>query len=69
MRKIEEIERQLIQLKTLLVTERATRDGPALGLTQPLGNEILSPDWHQDIFADRKARAQREESKFSFRTN
>ena len=28
------------------------------------GDEIPSPDWHQDILADRKARAQRGEAKF-----
>ncbi len=28
------------------------------------GNEIVSPDWHQDVLADRKARAQRGEAKF-----
>jgi len=28
------------------------------------GDEIPSPDWHQDVLADRKARAQRGEAKF-----
>jgi hypothetical protein len=28
------------------------------------GNEIPSPDWHQDVLADRKARAQRGEATF-----
>jgi len=28
------------------------------------GEEIPSPDWHQEILADRKARAQRGEAKF-----
>lgn len=28
------------------------------------GDEISSPDWHRDILADRKARAQRGDSKF-----
>jgi len=28
------------------------------------GDEIPSPDWHQDILADRKARAERGEAKF-----
>ncbi|MDQ3666489.1 MAG: addiction module protein [Acidobacteriota bacterium] len=28
------------------------------------GNEIPSPDWHQDVLADRKARALRGEAKF-----
>ena len=27
-------------------------------------DEIPSPDWHQDVLADRKARAQRGEAKF-----
>ena len=27
-------------------------------------DEIRSPDWHRDILADRKARAQRGEAKF-----
>lgn len=28
------------------------------------GDEIPSPDWHQEVWADRKARAQRGEAKF-----
>jgi putative addiction module component (TIGR02574 family) len=28
------------------------------------GDEIPSPDWHQDVLADRSARAQRGEAKF-----
>jgi len=28
------------------------------------GDEIASPDWHQDVLTDRKARAQRGEAKF-----
>jgi putative addiction module component (TIGR02574 family) len=28
------------------------------------GGEIPSPDWHQDVLAHRKARAQRGEAKF-----
>ncbi|HXQ70246.1 MAG TPA: addiction module protein [Pyrinomonadaceae bacterium] len=28
------------------------------------GDEIPSPDWHQDVLAERKARAQRGEAKF-----
>jgi putative addiction module component (TIGR02574 family) len=28
------------------------------------GDEIPSPPWHQDVLADRKARAQRGEAKF-----
>lgn len=28
------------------------------------GDEIASPDWHQDVLADRKARAQSGEAKF-----
>jgi putative addiction module component (TIGR02574 family) len=28
------------------------------------GDEIPSPDWHQDVLADRKARAKRGEAKF-----
>ena len=28
------------------------------------GDEIPSPDWHQDVLADRKARALRGEAKF-----
>ena len=28
------------------------------------GDEILLPDWHKDVLADRKARAQRGEAKF-----
>ena len=27
-------------------------------------DEVSSPDWHQDVLADRKARAQRGEAKF-----
>lgn len=28
------------------------------------GDEIPSPEWHQDVLTDRKARAQRGEAKF-----
>ena len=28
------------------------------------GNDVPSPDWHGDVLADRKARAQRGEAKF-----
>jgi hypothetical protein len=33
------------------------------------GDEIPSPDWHQDVLAERKARAQRGGASFSLWTN
>ena len=41
-----------------------TGDGPALDSLNCSGEQIPSPDWHQDVLADRKAPAQRGEAKF-----
>ena len=55
---------ELSELEKMSVTERLqVMDQLWYSLTRN-ADEIPSPDWHQDILADRKARAQRGEAKF-----
>jgi hypothetical protein len=52
------------EIERMSVTERLkAMDQLWDSLTRDI-DEIPSPDWHQDILADRKARAQRGEAKF-----
>lgn len=55
---------ELSQIEKMSVTERPQAMDQLWDSLNRYGDEIPSPDWHQDILADRKARAQRGEAKF-----
>jgi len=46
------------------VTERLRAMDQLWDSLNRCGDEIPSPDWHQDVLADRKARTERGEAKF-----
>jgi putative addiction module component (TIGR02574 family) len=52
------------ELEKMSVTERLRAMDQLWDSLNHRGDEIPSPDWHQDVLADRKARAQRGEAKF-----
>ena len=52
------------QIERMSVTERLQAMDQLWDSLNRSGEEIPSPDWHQEILADRKARAQRGEAKF-----
>jgi hypothetical protein len=52
------------QIERMSVTERLQAMDQLWESLNRSGNEIPSPDWHQDVLADRKARALRGEAKF-----
>ena len=52
------------QIEKMSVTERLQAMGQLWDSLNRCDNEIPSPDWHQDVLADRKARAQSGEAKF-----
>jgi len=52
------------QIEGMSVTERLKVMDQLWDSLVPHKNEIPSPDWHQDVLADRKARAQSGEAKF-----
>ena len=52
------------QLEKMSVTERLKAIDQLWDSLNRSGDEIPSPDWHQDVLADRKARAQSGEAKF-----
>ena len=52
------------QIERMSVTERLQAIDQLWDSLNRYGDEIPSPDWHQDILADRKARALRGEAKF-----
>ena len=52
------------QIERMSVTERLQAMDQLWDSLTRDGDEIPSPTWHQDILADRKARAQRGEAKF-----
>ena len=52
------------QIEKMSVTERLQAMDQLWDSLTRDSEEIPSPDWHQDILADRKARAQRGEAKF-----
>ena len=51
-------------LEMMSVTERLKVMDQLWDSLNRHADEIPSPDWHQDVLADRKARAQRGEAKF-----
>lgn len=55
---------ELSQIEKMSVTERLQVMDQLWDSLNRSGNEIPSPDWHQDVLADRKARAQRGDAKF-----
>ena len=52
------------QIEKMSVTERLQAIDQLWDSLTRSGNEITSPDWHRDILAERKERAQRGEAKF-----
>ena len=52
------------QIERMSVTERLQVMDQLWDSLNRCGDEIASPDWHQDVLADRKARAQSGEAKF-----
>ncbi len=52
------------ELERMSVTERLRAMDQLWDSLNRCGDEIPSPDWHQDVLADRKARTQRGEAKF-----
>ena len=52
------------ELERMSVTERLQAMDQLWDSLARDGDEIPSPDWHQDVLADRKARAQQGEAKF-----
>jgi len=52
------------QIEKMSVSERLQAMDQLWGSLNRSDEEIPSPDWHQEILADRKARAQRGEAKF-----
>lgn len=52
------------QIERMSVTERLQAMDQLWDSLNRHGDEVSSPDWHQDVLAERRARAQREEAKF-----
>lgn len=52
------------QIERMSVTERLQAMDQLWDSLTGCGDEIPSPDWHQDLLADRKTRAQSGEAKF-----
>ena len=52
------------QIERMSVTERLQAMDQLWDSLTREGDEIPSPDWHQDVLAERKERAQRGEAKF-----
>lgn len=52
------------QIDRMSVTERLQVMDQLWESLNRCGTEIPSPDWHQEVLADRKARAQSGEAKF-----
>jgi hypothetical protein len=52
------------EIERMSVTERLQAMDQLWDSLNRSGDEIPSPDWHQDVLADRKARAQRGEARF-----
>ena len=52
------------EIERMSVTERLQAMDQLWDSLNRYGEEIPSPDWHQHVLADRKARAQRGEAKF-----
>jgi hypothetical protein len=52
------------ELEKMSVTERLRAMDQLWDSLNRHNDEIPSPDWHQDVLGDRKARAQRGDAKF-----
>lgn len=52
------------EIDRMSVTERLRAMDQLWDSLNRCGDEIPSPDWHQDVLAERKARAERGETKF-----
>ena len=52
------------EIERMSVTERLQVMDQLWDFLTRDGDEVPSPAWHQDVLADRKARAQRGEAKF-----
>ena len=52
------------QIEKMSVTERLQAMDQLWDALIRDSDEVPSPDWHQDVLVDRKARAQRGEAKF-----
>jgi putative addiction module component (TIGR02574 family) len=52
------------EIERMSITERPQAMDQLWESLNRCGDEIPSPDWHQDVLADRKARAQSGEAKF-----
>jgi putative addiction module component (TIGR02574 family) len=52
------------QIEKMSVTERLQAMDQLWDSLNRSGDEVPSPDWHQDVLADRKARVQSGEAKF-----
>ena len=52
------------EIERMSVTERLQAMDQLWDSLNRCADEIPSPDWHQDVLADRKARAQSGEAKF-----
>jgi len=52
------------QIERMSVTERLQAMDQIWDSLNRCSDEIPSPDWHQDVLADRKARVQSGEAKF-----
>jgi putative addiction module component (TIGR02574 family) len=55
---------ELSQIEKMSVTERLQAMDQLWDSLTHDSDEIPSPDWHQDVLADRKTRAQSGEAKF-----
>ena len=55
---------ELSQIDKMSVTERLQVMDQLWDSLNRSGDEIPSPDWHKDVLADRKARAQSGDAKF-----
>ena len=53
-----------LHIERMSVTERLQAIDQLWDSLTRDGDEIPSPDWHQEVLADRKTRAQRGEAKF-----
>ena len=54
----------LSQINRMSVTERLQAMDQLWDSLNRCGDEVPSPDWHQDVLADRKTRAESGEAKF-----
>jgi hypothetical protein len=55
---------ELSQIETMSVSERLRAMDQLWDSLNRSDDEIPSPEWHQEVLAERKERARREEAKF-----